>query len=224
MKTIVFLLILFSVSVVPVFADELYIWTDENGAIQSSTTRPAWWKDEKGWSRIGSESVSAPERPAAIKTETTAERPADNEEPEGEIKTAGNRPAAFQLPPHVYRMNRLGEAKKRAESTNAAIIFLYTDEYTDCSLATAASLAVLQEFKDSAVIVYASSKDGKNTWRKLPGIVRGAIKSPDAGEYIPIAVVVNSEITGVIAIIPYVGNAEERAERLRKIRAKISRS
>jgi hypothetical protein len=73
------------------------------------------------------------------------------------------------------------------------------------------------------VIVYALSRDSKYSWRRLPTIVQSALNSPEAGRYIPVAVVVNSGITEVLTIIPYVAGYEERAERLHKVNAKISR-
>jgi hypothetical protein len=47
MKTVLFLFLLLVMNIPPVWADELYVWTDENGVTQSSTTKPEGWKDQK---------------------------------------------------------------------------------------------------------------------------------------------------------------------------------
>jgi hypothetical protein len=138
MKAIL-LLIFLLVSVGPVSADLLYIWTDENGVTQSSTTKPAWWKEQKAWHQVGTTAISQPEKPQTKKTEVVVKQPKSNEEDDSDKPAAANRPAAFVLPPYVCRLNQLAEAKNKAQSTNAPIIFLYTDEFTSCSFATAAT-------------------------------------------------------------------------------------
>ncbi len=107
--------------------------------------------------------------------------------------------ATFDIPSHVYRVDQLQQAKEEAQTDDKQIVFLYSDEHTKCSLASRASIRIMQRFKLSAVIVYIC-KDG---WAKVPRIVREAIKSPEAGKFIPKTVVVDSSITEVVSIVPY---------------------
>jgi hypothetical protein len=125
--------------------------------------------------------------------------------------------AAFDLPSYVFRIDQLGEAQNKAKSNNAPIVFLYSDENTDCELATAASLDVIQEFKDSCVIIYVTSGKDKNAWTKIPKIVRTAIRSPEAGRFIPKSIIVNPGITKVISVIPYTRDSKKRKESLRRV-------
>jgi len=108
-------------------------------------------------------------------------------------------PAAFDIPSHVYRIDQLQQAKDEAKADNKQIVFLYSKEDTDCPLASKASIGIIQRFEQSSVIVYIC----KEMWANIPRIVRGAINSPEAGKFIPIAVVVDSAITKVVSIIPY---------------------
>ena len=131
--------------------------------------------------------------------------------------------AAFKLPSYVFRADQLGEAQDKAKSTNAPIVFLYTDEDTNCGLATAASLDAIQEFKDNCVIIYIASGKEKEAWTKIPRIVRSAIKSFEAGRFISKCIIVNPEITKVISIIPYTSDGKERKEILRRVHSTILR-
>jgi hypothetical protein len=107
--------------------------------------------------------------------------------------------AAFDVPSHVYRIDQLQQAKEEARADDKQIVFLYSNEHTTCSLASGASISIMQRFKRNAVIVYIC----KEVWAKVPRIVREAIKSPEAGKFIPKTVVVDSGIMEVISIIPY---------------------
>ena len=107
--------------------------------------------------------------------------------------------AAFDIPSHVYRLDQLQQAKEEAKADDKQIVFLYSNEHTHCSLASRASISIMQRFKRSAVIVYIY----KAEWAKVPRIVREAIKSPEAGKFIPKTIVVDSDITEVVSIIPY---------------------
>ncbi len=107
--------------------------------------------------------------------------------------------AAFIIPSYVYRIDQLQQAREEAQADNKQIVFLYSNKDTDCSLATRASINIMQRFKGSAVVVYIC----KDEWAKIPRIVREAIKSMEAGKYIPKTVVVDQDIAEVISIIPY---------------------
>jgi len=107
--------------------------------------------------------------------------------------------AAFDIPSYVYRIDQLQQAKDEAKADDKQIVFLYSDEHTDCPLASKASISIIRRFKHRAVIVYIC----KEGWAKVPRIVRETIKSPEAGRFIPKTVVVDSGLTEVVSIIPY---------------------
>ena len=107
--------------------------------------------------------------------------------------------AAFDIPSYVYRIDQLQQAIEKAKAENKQIVFLYSNANTDCPLASRASIKIMERFKSSAVIVYA----GREDWEKIPRIVKHAINSPEAGKYIPKTIVVDFDITSIVAIIPY---------------------
>lgn len=107
---------------------------------------------------------------------------------------------AFDIPPGVYRIDQLEQAAKDAASHNKQIVFLYSDEKTTCPLCARASTAIMDKFKLNSVIVYFD----KGGWQKVPRVVKEAINSPASGKYIPKTIVVNTDMTEVVSIIPYV--------------------
>ena len=115
--------------------------------------------------------------------------------------------AAFDIPSYVYRIDQLQQAKDKAQADKKQIVFLFSDERTNCLPSSKASIGIMQKFKNNSVIVYF----GKENWAKAPQIVRDAINSPAAGSIIPIAVVVDTSIKKVVSIIPYQqGNPSDR--------------
>jgi hypothetical protein len=107
--------------------------------------------------------------------------------------------AAFDIPSHIYRIDQLQQAKEKAKAEDKQIVFLYSNENTDCPLASRASINIIQRYEHSAVIVYI----GREGWANVPRIVKKAINSPEAGRFIPKTVVVDSGMTEVVSIIPY---------------------
>lgn len=107
--------------------------------------------------------------------------------------------ASFDIPSHVYRIDDLAQAQEEAKADGKPIVFLYSNEDTDCPLAAGASINIMRRFEQSAVILYVCRED----WTEIPLIVKHAINSPAAGEFIPKTVVVDSDIKRVVAIIPY---------------------
>ncbi len=107
--------------------------------------------------------------------------------------------AEFDIPGYVYRIHQLQQAQEEAKANNKQIVFLYSNENTDCPLASKASINIIERFKYRAVIIYFCKED----WAKAPLIVRKAMSSPEAGKFIPATVVVDASITEVISIIPY---------------------
>lgn len=126
--------------------------------------------------------------------------------------------AGFTLPYYVYRIDELEQAQEEAKVNDSAIAIVYTDKNTNCGLATAASLDVIQGLRDDSIIVYAN----RDSWAKIPTIVKRAINSPQAGRYIPKTVIVDSEIERVICIIPYARDANNRKDLLGEARNLIS--
>jgi hypothetical protein len=115
--------------------------------------------------------------------------------------------AAFDIPKYVYRIDQLQQAEDKAKADKKQIVFLFSEERTNCLPSSKASISIMQRFKNKSVIVYF----GKENWAKAPQIVREAINSPAAGSIVPIAVVVDTSIKKVVSIIPYQqGNSSDR--------------
>jgi hypothetical protein len=115
--------------------------------------------------------------------------------------------AAFDIPSYVYRIDQLQQAKDKAKADKKQIVFLFSDEHTNCPPSSRASIGIMQRFKNNSVIVYF----GKEKWAKAPQIVRDAINSPAAGIIIPITVMVDTSIKKVVSVIPYQqGNPADR--------------
>lgn len=76
----------------------------------------------------------------------------------------------------------------------------------------------MDAFGKAGIVIYAASPKDRES---LPDVVREAVFSPDAGKYIPRTVVVNPDISEVIAIVPYAREESERkklfADAFRKI-------
>lgn len=114
---------------------------------------------------------------------------------------------AFDIPKHVYSIDQLQQAKDQAKADKKQIVFVFSDERTNCVASSKASIGMMQRFKKNSVVVYF----GKEKWAKAPQIVREAINSPEAGVIIPITVVVDTSITKVVSLIPYQqGNPSDR--------------
>ena len=107
--------------------------------------------------------------------------------------------AGFTLKSGVYRMNELDEAKSDALSGRKAVAFLYSDENTFCTQCMSASLQAMETLAGSCVVVYVDKSDAA----KLPEQVKNALRSPEAGKYIPTVVVMSYDLKKVIAIVPF---------------------
>jgi len=121
--------------------------------------------------------------------------------------------AGFRVPPGVYRIGSLKDAKTRAKKTKRPITFVYTDVETTCPLCVDASLDAMKSLKLRTVVVYAHASNDRDS---LPGIVQDALKSSESGRYIPKTVIVDADIKRVIAVIPY---AREKRDRSKLFRA-----
>ena len=107
--------------------------------------------------------------------------------------------AGFTLKSGVYSMNELDTAKSEALSAKKTVAFLYSDKTTFCTQCASASLQAMDTMIDSCVVVYINKSDATN----LPEEVKNALRSPEAGKYIPTVVVMSYDLKKVIAIVPY---------------------
>jgi hypothetical protein len=107
--------------------------------------------------------------------------------------------AGFALRSGVYSMNDLEAAKSEALSGRKAVAFLYSDKTTFCTQCASASLQAMDTMIGSCVVVYINKADAT----KLPEEVKNALRSPEAGKYIPTVVVMSYDLKKVIAIVPY---------------------
>jgi hypothetical protein len=108
--------------------------------------------------------------------------------------------AAFEFGKQVYRMDRLDAALAEARTKGEAVTFIYTRESSTCGLCQHASLTAADQFRKQGVVVYARSAEDYNA---LPDLVKTALNSPESGKFIPKTVVVNPEVSDVIAVVPY---------------------
>ncbi len=127
----------------------------------------------------------------------------------------------FSLPDYVYTMDDLDAAKVDADTYQQPISFVYSNEYTDCGLATSATLDAFSELVKTTIVVYASSNKEDSDWDNIPTVVKRAIKSSKAGKYIPKTVIVDENMSRVVAIVPYVRSPYKRMRLLNKINGEI---
>ena len=129
-------------------------------------------------------------------------------------------PGEIKMGKSVFRMSQIDAAKEEAKSKNEAITFLYTDENTKCGLCEAASMDVINGMKAKSTIVYVNSN---NETPLLPPLVQDALRKPEAGQFIPKTVVVDPDITQVIAIVPY-DSEQARKSSITKAKKQISKA
>jgi uncharacterized membrane protein len=115
------------------------------------------------------------------------------------LLTASTTIAGFTLESGVYRMSQLDAAKSEALSGRKAVAFLYSDEKSLCIQCGKSSRQAMETLASSCVIVYVDKSDAA----KLPKKVAYALRSPQAGKYIPAVVVMSYDLKKVIAIVPY---------------------
>jgi hypothetical protein len=132
--------------------------------------------------------------------------------------------AGFEFGKQVYRMDRLDAALAEARTKGEAVTFIYTTESTTCGLCQHASLTAADQFRKQGVVVYARSAED---FQALPALVKTALKSPEAGKFIPKTIVVNPEVSEVLAVVPYARGSEfddKVKEARRSIRAYFKES
>lgn len=121
--------------------------------------------------------------------------------------------AEFKVPSNVHSAEELEQAKTEAKQKGKPIAFLYSDDSTTCGLCTEASLSTLKEFRNKAVIVYVDTK--KQNLNLLPKNVQASFSSPESGRYIPKFTIFNSELTSLIATVPYTRDLSARDKSFR---------
>ena len=121
--------------------------------------------------------------------------------------------AGLSLPGHVFQLEDIDEAQEEAKGWDQPIAFVYTDLDCGCSLAESASYDAFRELRSDMTIVYACSK---NEWSNLPAIVKKALKTSESGQFIPKTIIVDTEVTRVLAIIPYIRDPAKRLLALEK--------
>lgn len=115
--------------------------------------------------------------------------------------------AGLSLPGHVFQLEDIDEAQEEAKGWGQPIAIVYTDLDCGCSLAESATYDAFRELRSDMTLVYACSK---NEWSKLPAIVKKALKTSESGKYIPKTVIVDAQITKVLAIVPYISDPAKR--------------
>jgi hypothetical protein len=126
--------------------------------------------------------------------------------------------AGFKLPKDIYRVQNLKEAQDEARAKGRPICILYTDADSKCGLATQAALDAIDALDNKTILVYVNSN---NEGGFLPSVIKKAFESPESGQYIPKTVVLDAELTEIIALIPY-SSERERKVRFTKAKTAIS--
>lgn len=127
--------------------------------------------------------------------------------------------AEFAIPKKAYRVSQFEEAKAEAAAAGKPITVILSDATTSCPLACDASTAVFNTLGRKTVIVYVGR--GGAEWQALPGLLKEAFQKPEAGTFIPKTVIVDPEVSRVIAFVPY-GNPGEMNKALSKAKKTIA--
>jgi len=115
------------------------------------------------------------------------------------LLAAPNARAGFAIPQHVYRMDRLESAISEARAKRKALAFVYSKESTNCGLARAATLDAFRELQHRCVIVYVD----RASLGRVPTVARKALRSEQAGRYIPSVAVLDWDLKEIICVVPY---------------------
>jgi hypothetical protein len=101
--------------------------------------------------------------------------------------------AGFALKKGVFRIDQLDLAKSDALSRRRAMAFLYSDENTFCIQCSRESVQAMETLADSCIMVYVAKSDAN----KLPVQVKNALRSREAGKYIPAIVIMTFDLKKV---------------------------
>jgi hypothetical protein len=83
----------------------------------------------------------------------------------------------------------------------------------------------MDEMKTGSVVIFVDSEN-KTDWEKIPIPVRNAIRSPEAGKYIPKLIVTDSTASNVVGVVGYTDLKGDKAlnavkRKLKEIKASI---
>jgi hypothetical protein len=109
--------------------------------------------------------------------------------------------ADFKMPASVYRMDRLDDAIVMAAAKHKPISFIYTHEKTKCPLTMAASLNAADKLGKNTIVVYINGDVREE--KMLPDFVQAALDSPESGRLVPKTVIVDSDVSKVLVLVPY---------------------
>jgi len=138
----------------------------------------------------------------------------------GFVVTASTSFGEFTIPDDAYHMNELENALQEAKEDNWALTFLLTSEETTCPVASKASREAIRILNERSIIVYVNA--AKDELSLCPDIVGRAFASREAGRFLPIAVIVNSDGDRVIDIVPFISSGDAYLKRLREADRKIA--
>lgn len=114
--------------------------------------------------------------------------------------------AASGLPDHAFRSSQLSRAVEQARRQDKALAFLLTDEHTSCQLCRDASQDAVSTLSHHAVLVFVD----RESVNGLPGRVRRALSSAQAGQLMPKVVVTDIRMRRIIAIVPFARQPRRR--------------
>ena len=107
--------------------------------------------------------------------------------------------APFKVPQDVYRVEQFEEAQAAAQKSVKPIGFLLADPKVEWKADAITSM--LRTLRSKVVLVFVVS--GTGDWKKLPANVQQALNSPDAGSFLPCAVVFSPDMKTHIASMRY---------------------
>lgn len=120
-----------------------------------------------------------------------------------------------------YLVADIESAQSEARSGNKPLTFILTNPNTTCGAARSMFNEVHRGLRGRSILVFCNSSAGADR-SMIPPMVTTAFSAPASGRFIPKTVVVDAEITRVLAHIPYTADQRERARLLREARSMIS--
>lgn len=119
---------------------------------------------------------------------------------------AGISRAGLAIPKSVHTADQIEAAVEEAREEGKVVTFLYTRKDSTCGLSNGAGEKILATFRRATVMVYAAA--GGDDFRKLPEPVQRALRSEEAGKYVPKTVLYDPAADAVVHILPYASGNE----------------
>ncbi len=129
--------------------------------------------------------------------------------------------AELKIPKAVFPAAEIEAAETRARADGKLMTFLLTDKDSTCPLCQNASAETIDAFDRSTVMVYIGAREAGGA--KLPEAVTKALRSPEAGRYIPKSVIYDPDTDTVVHVLPY-GRGPEMAANIRAAKKAVSAS